>query len=267
MLPSRDLREVVLAQREAGHAQVLARLGRAEVGRVARDAQDPLALAAAHSAGASSAPLERAEERVPLPVGGDAVDDLLDHVARLAEGGDDRGVRREVGRDLQAADAVAVDERRAGRGTARRPGSRTRAAARRGSRRRRRGAAACRKRPDATTTASNGSPSTVQPGRTVADAACRSGCARRPRTRSRRPRGRRGSARPPGAAGARPAPGSPRTRSSRGSCWCACPATRRCGRRSCATGRRAPRSPRTPSRRSPPRARALRRRGRRDPRR
>ena len=56
------------------------------------------------------APLQRAELRVPLPVRRDAVDDLLDHVARLAERRDDRRVRGEVGRDLQTADAVAVDQ-------------------------------------------------------------------------------------------------------------------------------------------------------------
>ena len=138
-------------------------------------------------------------------------------------------MRREVGGDLQPADAVAVDERARGRETAPRPGSRTRAAARRGSRRRRRGSAA------------GGSGRTPRRRRRMARRrrsspagpprpACRSGSARRPRSAPRRRAGRRGSARPRDAAEARPAPGSPRTRSSRGSCWCASPATRRCGR-------------------------------------
>jgi len=57
------------------------------------------------------APLQRAELRVPLPVRRHPVDHLLDHPSRLAEGGDDPRHRREVGGDLDATDAVAVDQR------------------------------------------------------------------------------------------------------------------------------------------------------------
>ena len=53
MLPVAHLRQVVLAEREPGDAQVLVRRGRAEVGGVAGHAQDALALPAAHSSGGS----------------------------------------------------------------------------------------------------------------------------------------------------------------------------------------------------------------------
>ena len=59
------------------------------------------------------APLERPERRVPLPVRRHAVDDLLDHVAGLAERRDHVRDSREIGGDLEAADPVAVDERAA----------------------------------------------------------------------------------------------------------------------------------------------------------
>ena len=52
--PVAHLLQVVLAQRDAGDAQVLVGRGRAEVGGVARDPHDALPLAAAHSSGASS---------------------------------------------------------------------------------------------------------------------------------------------------------------------------------------------------------------------
>ena len=110
----RHLREVVLAQGESRDQDVLAGRGRAEGGGMAGHAEDPLAQPSAEGLARQPAPLQRAEQRVPLPVRRDAVDDLLDDVARLAEGRHDRRdgreVGREVGRDLQPADAVAVDE-------------------------------------------------------------------------------------------------------------------------------------------------------------
>ena len=106
-----DLREVVLAQRQPGDEDVAVGLGRAERGRVPGDPQDALAQHPAQLGAGERAPLEGAERRVPLPVRRDAVDDLLDDVARLAERRHDRRAGREIGRDLEAADPVAVHER------------------------------------------------------------------------------------------------------------------------------------------------------------
>ena len=117
----RDLREVVLTQRKSRREDVAVRLGRSERGGVAGDAQDPVAERAAELLAREQAPLERPERRVPLPVRRHAVDDLLDHVAGLAEGRDDGRDGREIGCDLETADPVAVDERAA---IAVRPGAR-----------------------------------------------------------------------------------------------------------------------------------------------
>ena len=89
------------------------RLGRSERGGVAGDAQHPVAERAAQLRAREQASLERAERRVPLPVRRHPVDDLLDHVAGLAEGRHHGRDRREIGRDLEAADPVAIDERAA----------------------------------------------------------------------------------------------------------------------------------------------------------
>ena len=109
----RDLREVVLTQGEPRGEDVAVRLGRPGRGGVAGDAQDPVAKRAAQRLAREQAPLQRPECRVPLPVRRHPVDDLLNHVAGLAEGRDHSRDRREIGRDLQAADPVAVDQRAA----------------------------------------------------------------------------------------------------------------------------------------------------------
>lgn len=107
----RDLREVVLTQRESRGEDVAVRLGRSERGGVAGDAQYPVAERAAQRLAREQAPLERPERRVPLPVRRHPVDDLLDHVAGLAEGGDHGRDGREIRCDLEPADPVAIYER------------------------------------------------------------------------------------------------------------------------------------------------------------
>ena len=109
----RDLREVVLTQRKSRGEDVAVRLGRSECGGVADDAQDPVAERAAQRLAREQAPLERPKRGVPLPVRRHPVDDLLDHVAGLAEGRDHGRDGREIGCDFEAADPVAVDERTA----------------------------------------------------------------------------------------------------------------------------------------------------------
>ena len=128
-------------------------------------AQDPVAQPSPELVPVDQTPLERAVEREPPPVREDAVDDLPDHVPLLAERRHDRRDRREVGRDLEPADPAADDQRGA---VAERLGARVveRVQDLAGERVHTWGRAGRRKRPDATTTASNGSPSTVQPART-----------------------------------------------------------------------------------------------------
>ena len=116
-----DLPEVVLAERDPRHEDVRVRCRCAELLRRPGHADDAVAEPRPELVAREEAPLERAEEREPLPVGDDPVRDLLDHVALLAEGRHDRGDRREVRGDLEAADAAPVDERGA---VAERPGAR-----------------------------------------------------------------------------------------------------------------------------------------------
>jgi hypothetical protein len=107
-----DLCEVVLTEREPRAEDVPVRCGGSEVRRRTGHAQHAVPEPAPELLPREKAPLEGAEERVPLPVRRDAVDDLLDHVALLPERRDDGRDRRDVRRDLDPADAVAVDERR-----------------------------------------------------------------------------------------------------------------------------------------------------------
>ena len=96
-----------------GHEEVGVRRRCAEVGRRPRDPQHALPKTAADLLTEEHPPLEGAEQREPLPVRRDPVDDLLDHVPRLAARRDGRRDRGEVRCDLEPADAVPVDERRA----------------------------------------------------------------------------------------------------------------------------------------------------------
>ena len=98
----------------AGYEDVVVGPGGAEVGGVAGDPDHPLPQQPTELGRRHGLALDHAGVGVPLPIGGDPVDVLLQHVPRFAVGRDDRPtrVRRgEVGSDLVPADPVAVDQR------------------------------------------------------------------------------------------------------------------------------------------------------------